>query len=485
MSFFARLEKRVQEIDSLLCIGLDPHTDDLVVAGAEAAGDFCLKLIEATTGIAAAYKPNIAFFEAYGGDGLAVLKQVIASIPDSIPVILDAKRGDIASSAKAYARAAFDELGAWALTVNPYLGYDSLEPFLQDPEHGVFLLCKTSNPGARDLQDLLIAGETGAAGGAARNHLYEQVARLARTWNQTDNLGLVVGATQPAALQRVRQLTPDMWILAPGLGFQGGDLETALTAGLRADGMGLLFPVARAISRSADPEKAARELSQAINQQRANIIKTWSEKAPIKHTARSPEFIQLADGLLEAGCIKFGQFTLKSGLVSPIYIDLRLLVAYPHLLDLIASAYLPVLDTLSFDRMAGLPYAALPITTAISLRSGRPFIYPRKEAKSYGTRAEIEGEYHDGEQVVIIDDLATTGGSKFESIDKLVSAGLKVKDVVVLIDRQSGASKALAAAGYSFHAVVTISQLLDYYADTGKVSSEMVKATRDFISSST
>jgi len=189
----------------------------------------------------------------------------------------------------------------------------------------------------------------------------------------------------------------------------------------------------------------------------------------------------LADGLLSAGCIKFGDFTLKSGLKSPIYIDLRRIISYPRLLVDIGQAYLPILRSLSFVRLAGLPYAAIPIATAISIAGNYPMIYPRKEAKSYGTKAEIEGEYYAGETVVVIDDLATTGGSKFEAIEKLTGAGLIVKDVVVLVDRQSGAKESLKQAGYSMHAVLTISQLLDYWASTGKVEKDEIEATRKFL----
>jgi uridine monophosphate synthetase len=189
----------------------------------------------------------------------------------------------------------------------------------------------------------------------------------------------------------------------------------------------------------------------------------------------------LADGLLEAGCIKFGEFTLKSGLKSPIYIDLRQIITYPKLLEQIGRAYLPLLKNLKFDRIAGLPYAAIPIATAISLAGNYPMIYPRKEAKTYGTKAEIEGEYHNGETVVVIDDLATTGGSKFEAIEKLTGAGLVAKDVVVLVDRQSGAKESLEKAGYSLHAVLTIGQLLDYWEETGKVENEKIAQTRKFL----
>jgi uridine monophosphate synthetase len=191
--------------------------------------------------------------------------------------------------------------------------------------------------------------------------------------------------------------------------------------------------------------------------------------------------LTLADHLLEAGCIKFGQFTLKSGLTSPIYIDLRQIISYPKLLSQVAQAYLPLVSSLRFTRIAGLPYAAIPIATAISLAGNYPMLYPRKEVKAYGTKAEIEGEYHPGETVVVIDDLATTGGSKFEAIEKLTAAGLAVKDVVVLVDRQSGAKEALAEAGYAMHAVLTISEMLDHWEKTVKVEKDKIEATRKFL----
>ena len=189
----------------------------------------------------------------------------------------------------------------------------------------------------------------------------------------------------------------------------------------------------------------------------------------------------LSDSLLEVGCVKFGDFTLKSGLKSPIYIDLRLIITYPKLLEQVAGAYLPLLEKLNFDRLAGLPYAGLPIATAISLAGDYPMIYPRKEVKAYGTKAEIEGEYRPGETVVVIDDLTSTGGSKFEAIEKLTKVGLVVKDVVVLVDRQSGAKEALGQAGYRLHALLTLSEILDHWEKTGKVEKEKITATRKFL----
>ena len=201
-------------------------------------------------------------------------------------------------------------------------------------------------------------------------------------------------------------------------------------------------------------------------------------------TDLNPSQKTLADELLCAGCIKFGEFTLKSGLKSPIYIDLRQIISYPKLLAEVAQAYLPIVSSLQFSRIAGLPYAAIPIATAISLAGNYPMIYPRKEVKTYGTKAEIEGEYHAGEMVAVIDDLATTGGSKFEAIEKLTGADLIVKDVVVLVDRQSGAKESRAQAGYSMHAVLTIGQLLEYWEGNGKVEKSKIEETRKFLKES-
>lgn len=263
-SIFTFLERRVDDCSSLLCIGLDPHARDLSAATADAAREFCLDLIKQTARYAAAFKPNAAFFEAFGAEGWTALKQVIDAIQDEsrrqgsmIPIILDAKRGDIASTAEAYARSAFENLGVDCITLSPYLGKDSIEPFIQNSEKGVFLLCKTSNPGAGDLQDLrLESGEP----------LHIHVARLAQAWNLKNNIGLVVGATYPEALARVRDVVPDIWFLAPGVGAQGGELESALKAGLRKDGKGMLIPVSRAIARAEKPGLAAAELRDEILQ---------------------------------------------------------------------------------------------------------------------------------------------------------------------------------------------------------------------------
>jgi uridine monophosphate synthetase len=267
-TFFSFLERRVDDSSSLLCVGLDPHVSDLPEPTAESALRFCLDLVKQTARYAAAFKPNAAFFEAFGAEGWDALSELIQGIQSEstrlgsmIPVILDAKRGDIASTAEAYARSAFQNLGAHAITLSPYLGRDSIDPFLSVKERGVFLLCKTSNPGASDLQDVSVVA-TSHVGGPIP--LYEYVAYLAQQWNTGNNIGLVVGATQPEALTRVRAAAPDLWFLVPGVGAQGGDLATALQSGLRKDSKGMLVNVSRSIARAENPGLAAAELRDEI-----------------------------------------------------------------------------------------------------------------------------------------------------------------------------------------------------------------------------
>ena len=265
--FAERLERAVDAADSLLCVGLDPQPDRTPAAEILA---FNRTVIEAAGDCACAFKPQSAFYEAAGPAGWEALAQTIELIRELAPhavVVLDAKRGDIAHTARAYATAAFEQFGADAVTASPYLGGDSVAPFLERPEHGAFVLCRTSNAGGGDFQSLTVNGADGG------EPLYERVARRAAEWAAAhhDNVGLVVGATWPAELARVRELCPELPILLPGIGAQGGDLKAALRAGLDARGGGLLVSASRSViyaGGASEIRAEAARLRGAINELR-------------------------------------------------------------------------------------------------------------------------------------------------------------------------------------------------------------------------
>jgi orotidine-5'-phosphate decarboxylase len=246
-SFRDRLLAAMATNDTLLCVGLDPDPvrfpPSIRDAGDIAAAilAFNARIIEATCDVVCAYKPNLAFYLAHGAPGIEALQATRKLIPDHIPAILDAKIGDVSNTTAAYAEAVFDTLSFDAVTVNPYLGEDALEPFLKRAGAGIIVLCKTSNPGSGDVQDLHI-GQHGTA-------LYLNVAAMVATWNERwpADLGLVVGATFPAELANVRDICPDLPILLPGVGAQAGELSGAVEAGIDARGRGLLVNASRSV----------------------------------------------------------------------------------------------------------------------------------------------------------------------------------------------------------------------------------------------
>jgi orotidine 5'-phosphate decarboxylase subfamily 2 len=260
-SYLDRLAARSSATNTVLCLGLDPDPDSIPerfskgVAGLER---FAELVLEAALPYVAAIKPNLAFFEAFGSAGIAALERLRASIPSDVPVIADAKRGDIGSTAARQAVALFDVLGADAVTVNPYLGEEAIRPLLEREDRFAYVLCRTSNPGAGEVQDLAIDREPGAAGGAAPERLHERIARLATGWGPGGTVGLVVGATAPEELATIRRVAPGLPFLVPGVGAQGGEIEPVLRAGRATmapgagrPGGGLLVNVSRGIARAA------------------------------------------------------------------------------------------------------------------------------------------------------------------------------------------------------------------------------------------
>lgn len=229
MNFIEKLLHASRKNNSLLCIGLDP--DPQLMPDVEIA-EFNRQIIEATKDLVCAYKPNLAFYESLGIDGLIALEKTLRCVPDDIPVIADAKRGDIGNTARKYALSLFETYGFDAATVSPYLGHDSLEPFTDYPDRGIFILCNTSNAGAADFQQLRCSTE----GEEEDMPLFEVVAKKAAEWNVHRNIGLVVGATRPRSLKRIRDICPAMPLLIPGVGAQGGDLASAVRYGSDTNG---------------------------------------------------------------------------------------------------------------------------------------------------------------------------------------------------------------------------------------------------------
>jgi orotidine-5'-phosphate decarboxylase len=269
-TFREKLDAAWDRSDSLLCIGLDP---DPALMPIDDVAAFNIAIIEATSDVVCAYKPNVAFYEALGPErGYAALRNTLAAIPPHVIKLADAKRGDVTNTARAYVTAIFDELGFDACTVNPYVGFDSTEPWLERPDKAAIILCRTSNPGAADLQDLPVQTEAGPRA------LYEIVAERAKSWDRHGNVGLVVGATYPGEMRRLREICAEQPFLVPGIGAQSGALAESVRAGIDARGRGMLISASRGVtyaSRGSDFADAARRealrLRDEINAERAAI----------------------------------------------------------------------------------------------------------------------------------------------------------------------------------------------------------------------
>jgi orotidine-5'-phosphate decarboxylase len=269
-NFLDKLNAAMRRADSLLCVGLDPDPAHMPVPN---VAEFNRAIVEATADLVCCFKPNLAFYEALGEAGWEALRLTLEAIPDDLPVIADAKRGDIGNTSAAYAEAIFDVLGFDAMTVNAYGGHDSLLPFLEHQDRGVFVWCRSSNPSASDLQDLVVERE------GEKRPLWQVVAIQARRWNDAGNVGLVMGATYPSQLAEARALCPDLPILIPGVGAQDGSLAESVRAGIDANGAGAIISASRAVlyaSRDSDYAIAARaaatRLREEINRHREGQV---------------------------------------------------------------------------------------------------------------------------------------------------------------------------------------------------------------------
>jgi len=459
MDFVEKLEARIKSVNSLLCVGLDPHESELFPDGktdasesdkCDAAYIFCKKLIESTGPYAACFKPNAAFFEVLGPNlGITTLQKVLNEIPTDIPILLDVKRGDIGSTAAAYADACYS-LGADAVTLSPLMGWDSIAPFVTGKYAGKggFLLCKTSNPGSNDLL---------ASNLASDETLYEAIASLSNRWaSEYDaSLGLVVGATDTEALKKARRSGGQaIWLLAPGVGAQGGDLSAAAAAGLNDLGTGILFPVSRGISRAPDPGEAAKKLKESIQVSQEKFLSSLKDSRKRDSAERDSEWIQpyqkkFIEFTLAQGALKFGEFVLKSGRTSPYFFNAGLFASGESLFKL-ANSYASAIKASSvlfkngracFEVIFGPAYKGISLgaVVAAALYSNYGvnvgFAYNRKEAKDHGEGGKLVGANMEGKKVLVIDDVITAGTAIRESHSMLESIGAKTVGVIIALDR--------------------------------------------------
>jgi orotidine-5'-phosphate decarboxylase len=294
-TYLQRLATRTSQVGSVLCLGMDPQPDALpagfppTLAGMER---FCEILLEAALPVAAAVKPNLAFFEAFGSPGIAALERLRARIGSEIPVILDAKRGDIGSTAARQAVALFDLLGADAVTVNPYLGSEAVEPLISRADRFAYVLCRTSNPGAGELQGLSVEADTEI--GAPAEPLYARVARRVQSWGPGGTAGLVVGATAPRELEVIRAIAPGLALLVPGVGAQGGEIEPVLRHGPASEapaggrpGGGLLVNVSRGIAGAAGGGSSGVPAGSDVAGSIARAAREWASRLAVPGSGAS------------------------------------------------------------------------------------------------------------------------------------------------------------------------------------------------------
>ena len=473
MNFFDKLNGNILQNQSLLFVGLDPNPEMMpgryeseeLIAGLEKWLQF---IIAETADYVCAYKPTLGFYEALGIPGLELLYKTLAAVPAHIPVILDAKHSDLNTST-IFAQTVFTQWQVDAITLSPYTGQDHVAPFLVYPDKAVFILCCTSNPGAEALQQYP----------TKESPLYLQVVKESKTWGTPEQLGLEVGTTNPEVLALIRAVAPERIIMARSIWAEGQNLKQILEAGLNSNGDGLLIPVPQDMLGNTQLSQEVQSLRAEINQIKTEIVhenSTCSVWFPDVCFLNQHPHQDLILQLYDLDCIMFGSFVQASGAIFPYYIDLRKIISNPQVFNQVLTAYEDILKNLNFDRLAGIPYGSLPTATGLALRLHCPMIFPRKEVKAHGTRRVIEGNFHTGETVVVVDDILISGKSVMEGAGKLESAGLKVNDIVVFIDHEQGVKDRLQQNGYCSHAVLTISEITNTLYQAGRINEEQFSA---------
>ena len=471
MNFTAKLNQAIATNQSLLVVGLDPNLEmiapayrtstDSLIARLEA---WLLWAIASTQDRVCAYKPTLGFYQALGIPGLQLLARILAAIPASIPIILDAKHSDLNTSS-VFAHTIFTEWQVDAVTLTPYAGQDHAAPFLVYSEQAVFILAHTSNPQAEVLQRYPNLEQP----------FYLQVVKEAQSWATPEQLYLEVGTTNPQILTKIRAIAPERTILLRSLWSKNSNFATLLDIGLNDIGQGLLIPIPQDFLAQDDLQERVAKLNQEINsfrdrrQAQAQSCAIWTPDVCLLTQHPHQDLIL---ELFDIGCLLFGEYVQASGATFSYYIDLRKIISNPHLFNRVLNAYGEIVQTLEFDRIAGIPYGALPTATGLALNLQRPMIFPRKEVKAHGTRRLIEGNFNPGEKVVVIDDILISGNSVMEGADKLKSAGLEIEDIVVFIDHEGGVKERLANCGYRAHSVLTISEITTTLYESGRITQE-------------
>ncbi|MFB8788148.1 MAG: bifunctional orotidine-5'-phosphate decarboxylase/orotate phosphoribosyltransferase [Potamolinea sp.] len=475
MNFFEKLNAAIAQNQSLLFIGLDPNPEMLPSrfcqhkSNIDNLWDWLQYQISQTADLVCAYKPTFGFYKALGAPGMELLHNTLKAIPAHIPIILDAKHGDLNTST-IFAKTIFEEWQVDAVTLSPYSGQDHIAPFLVYPGKAVFVLCCTSNQGAIALQHY----------STNDSPLYLRVVEEAKNWGTPEQLALEVGSTNPDIFARIRKAAPERLILARSIWSEGGgDLTQILTAGLNNNGDGLLIPVPLEMLVSENPAEQIQPLREAVNLVRNQVISEGSTCdlwiADVCFLNQHP-YQDLILQLYDIGCILFGNFVQASGATFPYYIDLRKIISNPQIFHQILNAYADILKDLKFDRIAGIPYGSLPTATGLALRLNYPMIFPRKEVKAHGTRRVIEGNFQPGETIVVVDDILISGKSVMEGAEKIKSAGLNVEDIVVFMDHEQGVKDRLKANGYRAHSVLTISEITETLYQAGRINDEQFQA---------
>lgn len=477
MNFTAKLHQAIATNNSLLIVGLDPNPEMMpseYLQSQDLLKDletWLLWVIKSTSDRVCAYKPTLGFYQALGSAGLELLTRILAAIPNSIPVILDAKHSDLNTST-VFAKAIFKQWQVDAVTLTPFAGQDHAAPFLVYTDKAVFILAHTSNPKAETLQRYP----------SFEQPFYLQVVQEAQSWATPEQLYLEVGTTNTEVLGKIRAIAPERTILLRSLWSKKNNLAALINIGLNSMGEGLLIPIPQDFLASNNLATEVANLNQKLNTYRVaktNQAASSDIWTPDVCLLTFHPYQSLILELFDIGCLLFGEYVQASGATFSYYIDLRKIISNPHLFNQVLDAYGDIVRQLEFDRIAGIPYGALPTATGLALNLQRPMIFPRKEVKAHGTRRLIEGNFHPGEKVVVIDDILISGKSVMEGAEKLKSAGLKIEDIVVFIDHEGGVKDRLRDNGYRAHSVLSISEITDTLYEAGRINQEQYNSFKE------